>query len=231
MSFRKWCAALLVLMLAAALVGCGDAETEEETDRGENGEAVAIVNGETIPRNEFDELLSMRMEMYEMQEMEQDEEEAAEMEEMLKQQTLDELITRKVLVQKAEAAGIVADEATVDQEYQLVKDQYEEEEFQHALEAQNLTPESFKEQIALQLVIVQFVEEKVDEKMGEDALEASEEELQALYEQHSMQMEDPPEFEEVKPQLEEMLRQEKMQEVTAEVVDDLVTASEIEILL
>ncbi len=231
MYFRKWCAALLVLLLTLALVGCGDVELDEETDRDDSAEAVAIVNGEKIPQDEFDELLSMRMEMYEMQDMEQNEEEAAEMREMLKQHTLDELITRTVLVQKAEAAGIVADEATVIQEYQMVKDQYEEEEFQQALEAQNLTPESFKERIALQLVIMQFVEEKVDEKVGEEALEASEEELQALYEQHSMQMDDPPEFEDVKPQLEEMLRQEKMQELTAEVVDDLVAASEIEILL
>lgn len=229
MNFKKWLGLALSLLLATALIGCGDlGDVEDGVDE---EEAVAIVNGEMVPKDDFDELLEMRMQMYEMEGPMGEGEEAAEMKEMLKQQTLDELIAQTVIMQNAEEAGITAADEEVDEEYQLLKDQYEDEEFQSALEAQNLTTESLKENIAYQLVIHQFVEEKVDEKLGEEVLEVSDDEMKAVYEQYSTQMDDLPDFEEMKPQLEEMVQQEKMQEVTAEIVNDLVEKSDIEILL
>ncbi len=225
MNVRRWSVLALTLLLMSALIGCGDAGLESEREE----EAVAIVNGEAIPRNEFDELLEMRMGMYQVQDM--DDAETAEMMDMLKQHTLDELIAQTVLMQRAEAAGMVADDEAVEEEYRLLKEQYDDEEFQRALDAQNLTSESLKENIALQLAVHQYVDEKVEEEIGKEAVEVSDDELKAFYEQYSMQMEDPPEFEEMKPQLEGMVQQEKMQEVTAEIVNQLVEESEIEILL
>lgn len=227
MNVRRWSVLALTLLLMSALIGCGDAGLESEREE----EAVAIVNGEAIPRNEFDDLLEVRMEMYQMQMQDMDDEEAAEMMDMLKQHTLDELIAQTVLMQRAEAAGMVADDEAVEEEYRLLKEQYDDEEFQRALDAQNLTSESLKENIALQLAVHQYVDEKVEEEIGKEAVEVSDDELKAFYEQYSMQMEDPPEFEEMKPQLEGMVQQEKMQEVTAEIVNQLVEESEIEILL
>ena len=227
MNVRRWSVLALTLLLMSALIGCGDAGLESEREE----EAVAIVNGEAIPRNEFDDLLEVRMEMYQMQMQDMDDEEAAEMMDMLKQHTLDELIAQTVLMQKAEAAGMIADEEAVEEEYRLLKEQYGDEEFQRALDAQNLTPESLKENIAMQLAVHQFVNERVEDEIGEDAIEVSNDELKAFYEQYSMQMDDPPEFEEMKPQLEGMVQQEKMQEVTAEIVNRLVEESDIEILL
>jgi len=229
MNLKRLLSLMLPLLLMAALVGCGDVGMENGVEQEED--AVAIVNGEPVPREEFDQMLEMRMEMYEMQEPVGEGEEAAEMEEMLKQQTLDELIAQTVIMQNAEAEGIAVEEDEIEEQYQLLKGQYGEEEFQTVLEEQNMSPESLRENIANQLVIQEYVEKKAAEELGEEALEVSEDELKALYEQHSMQMEDLPEFEEMKPQLIEMAQQDKMQEVTGEIVNQLIEESDIEVLL
>ena len=229
MNLKRLLSLMLPLLLMAALVGCGDVGMENGAEQEED--AVAIVNGESVPRDEFDQMLEMRMEMYEMQEPVGEGEEAAEMEEMLKQQTLDELIAQTVIMQNAEAEGIAVEEDEIEEQYQLLKGQYGEEEFQTVLEEQNMSPESLRENIANQLVIQEYVEKKAAEELGEEALEVSEDELKALYEQHSMQMEDLPEFEEMKPQLIEMAQQDKMQEVAGEIVNQLIEESDIEVLL
>ncbi len=244
---RKWFAVLL-LIVALALPGCGSADLEEEAveetgdevekadeyagdEELEKDAVVAVVNGESILREEFDEMLNMRLERHEMQEVEEDVEGTEEMQEMLEQQVLDELIAREVLLQNAEAAGIVSDDETVQEEYQQIKAQFEEEEFKEALEAQNMTSEELKENIAFQHVVQGFVDEKIEERLGEEAYEISEDELQAAYDQYSLQMDDLPDFEEMKPQLEEMLVQEKQQEFTTQLINELVAESDIEILL
>ncbi len=229
MTLKKCLGLMLPLLLLAALVGCGDVEMENGA--AQEDDAVAIVNGEPVPRDEFDEMLEMRMEMYEMQEPVGEGEEAAEMDEMIKQQTLDELIAQTVIMQNAEAEGVAAGEEDIEEQYQLLKGQYGEEEFQALLEEQNMTSETLRENIAYQLVIQEYIEEKAVEELGEEALEVTEDELKALYEQHSMQMEELPEFEEMKPQLIEMAQQDKMQEVTGEIVNQLIEESEIEVLL
>ena len=246
MYLRKLIVLAMALLLLFAFSGCGN---NGEEDLGQNNETneseaipdegaessgpVAIVNGEEIPRAAFDEKLQNMMGMYGMPEGEEDNEETAAMKEMMKEQVLQELISRTLLTQKVEDVNVQVDENTIQEEFDHIQEHYGgEEEFTQLLDEEGYTPDSFKEAIAEELAISQYLDSYVEETLGSDEMEADEEELRDLYNQHKEQMgEDPPEFEEVKDDLEDAYQQEKVQKVTGQLLENLMEESDIEILL
>lgn len=228
-------AALLVVVVAVgASLGFLDqplAAFPELFQEEESGEVVATVNGEEIAREELDAMLEQQKQQYQMQGMDMESEEMSDMLVQLERQILDSLIGNHLMAQAAEEKGISISDEELEEEYQELAAQFGgEEELKQQLEAAGITKEEIKEDIARNLPAQKYLELYMEENLAEEELEFSEEELKALYDQYSAQMgEDFGEFEEVKPQLEQELRQQKENEIIQKHLEDLREQGEIEI--
>lgn len=248
MALRKLLTLALALILVFALSGCGNGEEEIPQEEEElNGEAgieegadpsdasgpVAIINGEEIPRAEFELRMQEMMAMYGMPEGAEEDEETAAMKEMMQEQVLQELITRALLMQQVEDENIQVEESTVEEEFEQFQEEYGgEEAFAELLDQEGYTPENFKEAIAEEMAISQYLDSYVEDTLGSEALEPDEEELKSIYNQYKDQMgEEAPDFEEVKGELKEVFQQEQVQQVTGKLLNELMEESEVEILL
>lgn len=210
----------LALLLSLVLAACSPP-----------ADAVALVNGEPITRDELDSQMDEMKEFYEMQGIDLDSEEGEEMRAEMEEQLLEDLISQQLVLQAAEAGGFAAEDEEVDAEVQTVKDQFEtEEEFTEALAEQDLTEEDFRGQVEEQLVIRAYFEAEMEER----ETEITEEELEERYQDYlegQPEDEEPASFEEMKDQLEQMAEQEQMQKISEELLEELREDAEIEILL
>ena len=251
MNFKRLVLLASTLTLTAALLvfsGCGD-ETEEKNGDGEveeetaleEGEVVAVVNGEEITEGELNEIVDQHMEMMEMQMQmggkEMVEEEMEQMRQQLKPQALDQLIEDVLLYQEVEELGLSVDESEIDAEIQSVKEAQgmDEEMLEEQLEMQGITEEELRSDIEQFLLM----EELAKEKVGEEEFQVSEEELKRMYEQQEQQMkmaekkgmpaeEELDDFEDMKDELEDMASDQILQEHIGQVFQELREDAEIE---
>ncbi len=200
-------------LLTLVIVACGN----------NNDEAAAIVNEEVITVSDVDQQVDNTIAMYAQQGIDVSEQ-GDEFVEMIKQQTLDGLITEILLVKAAQSYTVSEEE--VSEEYNAIKAGFEtEEQFNEALKANNLTSETLKERLEQQLKIDQFFLANMSE------VAVTEEELQQLFEEYTEMIEEELEFEEVKVALEQEIVQQKQDEEVGKIIQQLKEEAEIEILI
>lgn len=217
-----------------------EAQEEEQEEPAEGSEAapempepdlegipdvVAEVNGEEISREEFETTYQGQFQQASMQsqmtgqEVDQDQ---------LKGQVAESMIGSELLVQEANNSDYDASEEEIDKTLdELVEmNQLEsQDEFMTAMEEQGMAEEELMSQLELQV--------KVDKLIADEAgdMEPTEEELQELYDQFSAQQEqmggedgeeaEVPSFEEMKPDLEQQLKNQKEAEASQTLVEKL----------
>ncbi|QOR67262.1 SurA N-terminal domain-containing protein [Cytobacillus suaedae] len=215
---------LTSILLVLGLVGCV-ATGQESKDKSKEDGVVAVVNDENITQQEFDESLEQIKMTYAQRGMNVEDLEEAQVKEM-EQQVVNQLVNTKLLLQAAEKNNINATEEEVEQSLVQIKGQFEnDEEFNSALEANNLTIAQLEKQIADELKINQYITENTAE------VTVKEEEIVAMYDQYKEQSEEVPAYEEVKAQLEQQIQQQKNQEEVGKLVQKLREDSEIEVLI
>ncbi|WP_202081383.1 SurA N-terminal domain-containing protein [Caldalkalibacillus salinus] len=216
----KRLATALILALALVVTACG-----QQSD-GSDGDAVAIVNGEEIPRETYDSQIDMVLDNYAQQGMDVESEEGQQMVEQIEQSVLESLITQELLLQKASEYDLHATEDEVEAELQTAIEQFgSQEKFEEALAQHNYTEEDLREELETNLTIEKLREQELDE------VDVTEEELQDMYDQYSSAQEDFPPYEEVKADLEQLVQEEKQQEQFQQYVDELKEESDIERLV
>ncbi|WP_456276801.1 SurA N-terminal domain-containing protein [Bacillus sp. AK128] len=223
----------LVMMLALTclmiLGACNnDSESNETTENTEEGKVLATVNGEEILQSEYDLLFEDTKASYAQQGVDIETLDDT-MKEQLKTQILDQLINTELLLQQAKNEGVEAEEATVNEQFDEMKAQFEDEEkFTQALEENNLTEASLKARIKDELQITSYLETS----MGE--ITVSDEEVNAVYDQYKQAMEsqeqEVQELDVIKAQLEQQAILEKRQEKISEIIEQLRNDNEIEVL-
>ncbi len=270
-------AAVLIMVcfaLSTFLTACNEDSTVVQTD-----EVVATVNGEEIYRDDFEQALEQDKMEYQMQGVDLDSEGMSDTLEELEQHVLDNYFIIPTLIkQKAEEEGITVSSEEVEERYQEYVAAFGgEEELLQQLEALNMTREDIDEDIAHELSIQnyldyymeQYLENNPEEKVVEDEIEVTTEDLEEYYQQlrsdyneikelleegdpempieqleayyellteqygDSLEQDD---FEAIKPQLEEEIREEmamqmkeeKLQRVISEHVRKLREESDIE---
>ncbi|MBP1969113.1 peptidyl-prolyl cis-trans isomerase SurA [Virgibacillus natechei] len=243
---KKWLLSLSFAVLVFVMVACGDedetAEDNNETEEPEMEEpaeqpempepdlegvpdVVAEVNGEEIPRDEFEATYQGQFQQAMMQaqmsgqEIDQDQ---------LKEQVAESMIGTELLVQEADNAGFDASEEEMDETLdELIEmNQLESrEEFMSAMEQQGMGEEEVMDQVELQV--------KLDKLITSEAgdTEPTEEEVEEFYEQFAAQQEEMggaegeevevPSFDELKPELEQELRNQKEGEASQVLVENL----------
>ncbi|SER80299.1 SurA N-terminal domain-containing protein [Salipaludibacillus aurantiacus] len=209
----------------AALEGEGG-ETAEQSEMPEPDlegvpDVVAEVNGEEIPREEFEPAYEGQFQQAAMQTQMTGEEVDQE---MLKEQVADNMVNTELLVQEAENEGYEATEEEIDETLEEIAMQSglaSEEEFLAALEEQGTDEEEVMSQVETQVKVDQLVaSEAGDIEVTDEELEETYEQLEAQHAQMGQEG-DVPSFEEVKPELEEQVRAEKEGQAAQEIVENL----------
>ncbi|MGO4889857.1 SurA N-terminal domain-containing protein [Anaerobacillus sp. MEB173] len=195
-------------------------------------DVVAEVNGEEISKEEFVTTyegqfmqLAMQSQMF-GQEVDQ---------EQLKQQIAESLVGQKLLIQEAEKAGFEASEEDINETLDGIAAQNglaSKEEFLAALAEQGMDEDEVMSQVELQV--------KVDKLIASESgdIQPTNEEIEEYYnmvvaQQEQMGGEDVeiPSFEEIKPQLEEEVKNQKRAEGIQALVEKLTEEGDVTIYL
>ncbi|GAB3669555.1 SurA N-terminal domain-containing protein [Zhihengliuella somnathii] len=238
--------------LVAACGGEGDGESAAPSDPAaategtEQGAAptadlsgipdvVATVNGEEITKDEFTKVYEIQFQQMAMQ---------AQMsgqqpdQDQLKKSVAESLVGTELLVQRAAELELTATEEQISEALTAAAEsnQMSEDEFLKALEKQGTDRESVDQQLKQQVEVEAVIEQEVGEiSASEDELKEAYEQQKSMQEQMSEQSGESaaavPEFEEVKDQLEQQVVQQKENEATQQLVDQLRSDGEVEVKL
>ena len=186
---------------------------------------VAIVDDKEILGSDYNTALASIQ--GQMQQMGQDptSKEAAK---QVKNQTIDSLVGKTLLLQEADKKGYKVSEADINKQLDEVKKQFKtEKEFETALKQSGMDMKTLEIQIADDIKLNQYVEKEVPTG------EITDEEIQKTYDQFAEQGkstgQEIPKLEEVKPQIEQSLQQQKQQEKLAQQVEELKKNAKIDI--
>ncbi|WP_440896672.1 SurA N-terminal domain-containing protein [Amphibacillus sp. Q70] len=250
--YKKSLLSIAFLLMFSILAACSNDGAEEENAEPNPDEVpeqaempepdlegipdiVAEVNEEEIAKDEFEtnymaqfQQAALQMQMS-GQELDQDQ---------LKQQVVEGMIGQELLTQEANNEGIEASEEEINS---IIDDLIEQNGFESeedlfaVLEEQGTDQEDFMQQVETQAKVDSLIISESSE-----TLEASEEEIQQLYDQMVEQQEqlnqggeeqDIPELEEVREGLEDQIIMQKESEVAQELVNRLRENAEISIHL
>jgi len=152
----------------------------------------------------------------------------AETRSQLREQALDNLISRALIQQKAKEMGIAAAEADIDAQIESIKAQFEDEaKYQATLNQEGLSEAKLRSQIADEMVIRAYIEQALDL----ESVTATEEEVRAEYEQAAAANEGFPELSEVRGQIESSIIQQKQQQLITQHIQGLYAEADVEILI
>ncbi len=202
----------IVIVAAVVLLIAAGASYMIFLRNGEEGssqsEVVATVNGEKISLDDFETQLEQTRQMSLQQGIELDEEE-------LKTQVIDEMINRVLIEQEAEKEGITVTEEEVEEEINaIIENIGGREVFEQELSNLNLSEEELRENIEKEILMNKYLTTRTPQ----DEV-ATEEEMQAIYDEVSEGQDLPP-FEE----LEEELRSEVIRRKQSEIIEGLINS-------
>ncbi|MED4206334.1 SurA N-terminal domain-containing protein [Neobacillus mesonae] len=203
----------------------GEMQKNLEAQQIDENKTVAIVNDKKILGSDYNSVLASIQ--GQMQQMGQDPT-SKEGAEQAKNQSIDSLVGQTLLLQEADKKGYKASEAAIKKQLDEMKKQFKtEKEFQAALKKFGMDVKTLETQIADDIKLKQYVEKEVP------AAKVTDEEIQKTYDQYAEQGKstgkEVPKLEEVKPQIEQSLQQQKQQEKLALQVEELKKNAKIDI--
>ena len=237
---------LITVLMVPTAVMAQDMEMDEEQSGeqslNQGNQVVATVNGEEITSQQLAQQANVNQILQQVSQIDQQlaqlllsSEAGNTVMEELQQAKLDSLIDNVLLKQAAEEADITLTQSEIDEIYEqqkssiLEQNQMSEEQFLSVLEQQGYENEAaYKEEFSNnpQIKINKLIEEEV---MAD--IEISEEELKQAYEENKDALEQSGQdtsFEEIKPRLEQMLKQQQQSQAINEYLEELRENAEIE---
>ncbi|WP_078427783.1 SurA N-terminal domain-containing protein [Alkalihalobacterium alkalinitrilicum] len=252
---KKWILSLLLAGFITVFAACGNADDAAENNdlqeeatpvAGDSAElppmpepdlegipdVVAMVNGKEILKEEFKTTylgyftqIAMEAQMY-GEEVDQ---------EQLKTQIIESMIGQELLIQEAGKAGLEASDEEISQSLDELVAQYgleSQEEFLTAMHEQGLDEEEVRSELAMQVKIDKLI---ISESGG---IEPTEDELKEYYDQILAQIgqmgdEDAeiPTFDEIKSDIKEQVKTQKVSEAAQVIVGKLREESEVTVHL
>ncbi len=246
---KKWILSMFLLLFLAIGVACnGDDEGNEQAAEETNEEqtelpeptlddipnVVAEVNGEEIPKEDFEPAYVSQFQQMSMQAQMTGEEVD---EEWLKEQTINSIIGTTLLVQESNARNYEASEEQVNDTLTELVDQYgfeSEEELFSAFEEQGMSEEEVRDILQTEVKVDQLIQEEAgDTTPSEEEMQKAYDEMVAMQKQLSGDEEeiDIPSFEEMKSDIEQQLIFEKEREATNQLIEQLREKADITIYL
>lgn len=212
---------VLLLSIAVLLLGaCSNNDsTKQNAEKETTGDVVATVDGKDISKKDYDKELESMKATYEQQGMPADQMDSKMLAE-LEQSVLDQMINAELLLQTAEKDGVSVEQKELDAELEKIKTNFaDEKQYEEALKQNELTEKELMAQLKKQMTVIQYL----DSKIGK--VEASDEEIQAMYDQYKQQVEGqkqtPEELDKIKPELEQQILAQKKDEQTTKLVEQI----------
>lgn len=212
---------ILLLSIAVLVLGaCSNNDsTKQNAEKETTGDVVATVDGKDISKKDYDKELESMKATYEQQGMTADQMDSKMLAE-LEQSVLDQMINAELLLQTAEKDGVSVEQKELDAELEKIKTNFaDEKQYEEALKQNELTEKELMAQLKKQMTVIQYL----DSKIGK--VEASDEEIQAMYDQYKQQAEGqkqtPEELDKIKPELEQQILAQKKDEQTTKLVEQI----------
>lgn len=216
-----------VVVLVVIAVGAAFAVSHFNSSPSEEGavnpdDRVAVVGDTVITRGELDE----RVEQFTL--LSGDPSFQGEDQEGVEREVLEQMIREILLLDAADEEGIQVSEEEVDEEFNIILEQFPDRSVLEAqLEELQMTEEQLRSDLKNQLII-----DKYFGKIAEDrGIEVTEEEMRAFFDQINTEEEAGLVYEEIKDQIASHLRSEKISEIVDEVVEELRERAGVEVLL
>ncbi|KZZ83170.1 MULTISPECIES: SurA N-terminal domain-containing protein [Bacillaceae] len=197
-----------------------------EAQKVDEKKTVATVNGKAITGSDYNSVLSSTQ--MQMQQMGQDPT-SKEAEKQVKDQTVNTLVGQNILMQEADKKGYKASADEVKKQIDEIKKQYnnDDKKFQEALKMQGMDEKQLNEQVAQSIKMNQYVSKEIP------APKVTDKEIEEYYNQFAQQGgqggQKPPKLEEVKPQIQQQLTQQKQNEALGKKVEELKKTAKVEI--
>lgn len=167
----------LFIMSIAALGGCG-------------GNVVATVNGEKITSQQLDQRMAMVKQYFTQQGLTLEGKEGEEMLNMLKAETLEQMVKQALITQEAKKLGLKVEAKDIDNELKTFKDSFTSEaDYKKFLAANGISEPKLRDLVELDLITV-----KVQNKITEDVKPVSEEEAKKYYDENKQMFSTPEQF-------------------------------------
>lgn len=147
------------------------------------------------------------------------------------EEAINTLIAYELLYQNAIKEGYKVSQAKINNALEAVKSQYQsEEEFLNSLKMQQVTLDDFVEDLEREITVSDYVENTVEqpEVTEEEMLEMYEEYVTALEEDPEVE-EEPAKYEDLKPRIEQKIKDDKFSEKVDALIETLRDESTVEI--
>lgn len=234
---------LSLLLLLGACSGNGQGESTEETvvpaesettaqsvsnapnsdlDLPAAEDVVVVVNGEEINGTVYNSVARQLESSVATQGKRASDPEVAE---QVKEQAINVIVGNKLIIQDAVAKGHEVDSEVLEQRFEDLKNQFEnEEQMKIALERTGFTLDDMKLQLREQLIYESYL---ADEIQG---AEVTEEELKESYQGYVDSTEgETPEYEEMKPMIRKSLEDQAQKQAVYDRIEELRDAADIEV--
>ena len=151
-----------------------------------------------------------------------------EQRQQLRNQALDILISNALIRQAAAGANIQASDEDINAQMEMIKGQFEDPaKYQEALTQQNMTEDDFRKLVASDVFIQTYIEQTLKLK----AMDATDEEINAMYEQQKAASAEIPPLEEIRDQFKSFVIQQKQQQFLVSHIQELRSKANVEVLL
>ncbi len=156
----------------------------EDFDKEDGSTVIAEVNGEEILSQDLIDAEEVQKQQFIMMGLDPESPEADQMIEEIREDILDSLIMNVILLQKVRQEGIMVSSQEIDEQYQMIAEQFGGEEvMEDMLEEEGMTPGDLEDEIEKQISLQTYAEKYLEENLDEEDLEFSEQELRRLFEQ------------------------------------------------
>lgn len=210
------CVAVILLLGAGSYV---------YTTQDRNGTAVAVVNGKKIYQKEYTESLTL-IKQTATQQGEDVTQDAVQ--EAVKKQALEVLVNSALLVTAAEKKGITADNDEVQVKYdELVTQLGSQEELTKKMAEVNLTETKLRSNIRERIITDKYIE--LETNIND--ITVSDTEIAEFVKQISTGDTELPPLEEIRPQIEAQILNQKQQQIIQDLLEKLKSEAEIQILI
>lgn len=233
----------LPLSLLLLLGACTDEDNAEETSASAESEAVSetvvdtpetdldlpaaddvvvVVNGEEIKGTVYNSVARQLESSVATQGKKADDPEVAE---QVKEQAISVIVGNKLVIQDAIEKGHEVDAEVLEQQFEDLKNQFEnEEQMNVALKRTGFTLDDMKQQLREQLIYESYLAKEIQ------GAEVTEEDLKEAYQGYVDSTEgETPEFEEMKPMILQSLEEQNEKQAVYDRIEELREAAEIEV--
>ncbi len=185
-------------------------------------DVVVIVNGEEIKGTVYNSVARQLESSVATQGKKADDPEVAE---QVKEQAISVIVGNKLVIQDAIEKGHEVDEEVLEQRFEDLKNQFEnEEQMNVALKRTGFTLDDMKQQLREQLIYESYLADEIE------GAEVTDEDLKEAYQGYVDSTEgETPEFEEMKPMIRQSLEDQNEKQAVYDRIEELREAAEVEV--